>query len=37
MVQHGLDDADVVRHQLVQQIIRAYEQFDREKEQREIG
>jgi len=32
-----LDDGDVVRHQLVQQIIRAYEQFDREKEQREIG
>jgi len=32
-----LDDADVVRHQLVQQIIRAYEQFDKEKGQRELG
>jgi phosphate starvation-inducible PhoH-like protein len=32
-----LDDADVVRHQLVQQIIRAYERFDEDKRQRELG
>ncbi|NLY30480.1 MAG: PhoH family protein [Firmicutes bacterium] len=32
-----LDDADVVRHQLVQQIIRAYEQFDKDRGQRELG
>lgn len=32
-----LGEADVVRHHLVQRIIRAYENYDKERKQRELG
>ncbi|NMB11615.1 MAG: phosphate starvation-inducible protein PhoH [Firmicutes bacterium] len=32
-----LDDADVVRHHLVQRIVQAYERFDQDREKREFG
>jgi len=32
-----LSDSDVVRHHLVQRIIRAYEEFDRAREEKSLG